>query len=122
MKTSTFLYFKRSVLIFCILIFLVSCSVYKQPTDLNTAASSNEKGMLKITMVNGDEFIYESVVKEGDYFYGINSKTGVANKTLLAPNEIAKVERQNKGASGFMNVFGIGLGIGSIVLAILMLG
>lgn len=122
MKTSILQYFKRIVNVLLVIILLVSCSVYKQPTDLNTAASSNEKGMIKITMVNGDEFIYEAVIKEGDYFYGINTKAGVADKTLLPPNEITKVERQNKGASSFMNVFGIGLGIGSVILAILMLG
>lgn len=122
MKASNILFVKRLLSIMLTLILLTSCSVYKQSTDLNTAAASNEKGMLKITMVNGDQYIYESVVKEGDYFYGINTKVGSTGKTLLAPNEIIKVERQNKSASSFINVFGIGLGIGSIILAILMLG
>jgi len=41
---------------------------------------------------------------------------------VLLKEDVMKVERQNKKSSGFLSFTGIGIGIASVILGILMFG
>ncbi len=103
-----------------VFILFQSCKVYQNPTTLEQASNSNEKSYLKITMLNGDEYIYEDLEMIAGKYYGINTKNNEKITTLLDKDEIKIVQKQNKKASGFINLLGITVGIGSIFLAISM--
>lgn len=117
------IYGRINILIFLIVFILFhSCKVYQDPTTFEQAATSNDKGYMKITMLNGDEYIYEDLdVVDGNY-YGISTKNGEKITTLLKKDEIKDVQRHNKKSSVFFNLLGITVGIGSIFLAISMFG
>ena len=68
-------HFLTNIPIFLIVFILFqSCKVYQDPITLEQAAASNEEEYIKITMLNGDEYIYEELeVVDGNY-YGIHTK------------------------------------------------
>lgn len=105
-----------------VLILLQSCSTYKKSTNLEQASQSEEKGYVKVTMANGDEYIYESIEFKENNYYGVKTVNGEIAKTALLKEDVLKVERQNKKSSGFFSVTGIVIGAASIVLGILMFG
>lgn len=112
--------FKNILCFLVVFILFYGCKVYHHPTTLEQAATSNDKGYMKITMLNGDEYIYSDLeVVDGNY-YGISTKNGEKITTILKKEEIKNVQRHNKKSSGFFNVLGITVGIGSIFLAISM--
>lgn len=114
--------FFKIIGLFLVLMLLQSCNVYKKSTNLEEASKADQNGYVKVTMVNGDEYIYEAIeIKELTY-YGIKTVDGEKNKTVLLKEEVLKVERQNKKSSGFFSVTGIVIGAASIVLGILMFG
>ncbi len=122
-KTICSLNFKNNFS-FLILFFLLfqSCKVYRNLTTLEQATTSNEKGYIIITMVNGDEYKYENIeVIDGNY-YGVYTEKSEKITTLLAKDEIKEVKRYNKKSSGFFNILGITVGIGSVFLALSMFG
>jgi len=108
--------------LFLVLILLQSCNVYKKSTNLEEASKVEQKGIVKVTMVNGDEYIYESIEQKNQAYYGLKTVNGEKIKTVLLKDEVLKVERQNKKSSGFFSVTGIVIGVASIVLVILMFG
>jgi hypothetical protein len=105
-----------------VLMLLQSCSTYKKSTNLEQASQSEEKGYVKVTMANGDEYIYESIEFKENNYYGVNTVKGEITKTALLKEDVLKVERQNKKSSGFFSVTGIVIGAASIVLGIFMFG
>lgn len=105
-----------------VLMLLQSCSTYKKSTNLEQASQSEEKGYVKVTMANGDEYIYESIELKENNYYGVKTVNGEITKTALLKEDVLKVERQNKKSSGFFSVTGIVIGAASIVLGILMFG
>lgn len=105
-----------------VLMLLQSCSTYKKSTNLEQASQSEEKGYVKVTMANGDEYIYESIEFKENNYYGVKTVNGEITKTALLKEDVLKVERQNKKSSGFFSVTGIVIGAASIVLGILMFG
>lgn len=105
-----------------VLILLQSCKVYQKSTNLEQASQSEEKGFVKVTMANGDEYIYESIELKENNYYGVKTVNGEITKTALLKEDVLKVERQNKKSSGFLGLVGITIGIASIVLGILMFG
>jgi hypothetical protein len=122
-KTICSLNFKN-IFNFLILFFLLfqSCKVYLNPTTLEQETTSNEKGYIIITMVNGYEYKYENIeVIDGNY-YGVYTEKSEKITTLLAKDEIKEVKRYNKKSSGFFNILGITVGIGSVFLALSMFG
>ena len=55
---------------FFITLFLFSLNSYSQnPISLNEAANNTSKGYYKVTMHNGDEFIYERIELNSDNNY-----------------------------------------------------
>ena len=99
------------------LMLIQGCKAYKSPTDLEQAAKTVEKGYVKVTMVNGDEYIYENIEFSGNTYYGIKTVDSEITKTVLLKEDVLKVERRNKSGLG---AIGIIIGIGSVILAILM--
>ncbi|MDP3313712.1 hypothetical protein [Lutibacter sp.] len=112
--------FKRAAVLVFVIFMVQSCNVYKKPTSLDQA-SSNNNGYYKVTMQNGDEFIYESIEKNNEVFYGINNEYGEKIKTKLNSQDIKSVQIQNKNSSTFFKIFGIGIVLTSILVAIFML-
>jgi len=108
---------KFIVLIICSSLML-SCNVFQDPISLNEAANNTKKGYFKVTLNNGDEYIYESILIENDAYYGINKNKDKITETLLVKSDIQSIQKQNTKASSFSNVLGIGVGIGSIILGI----
>ena len=108
--------------LFLLLTLLQSCNVYKKSTTLEEASNVEQKGFIKVTMTNGDEYIYESIEQQEQAYYGVKTVNGEKIKTVLLKEDVLKVERQNKNTSGFFSVTGIVIGAASIVLAILMFG
>lgn len=114
--------FHKILAILLVLMLLQSCKVYQKSTNLEQASQSEEKGYVKVTMANGDEYIYESIELEGLNYYGLKTVNGEITKTALLKEDVLKVERQNKKSSGFFSITGIVIGAASIVLGILMFG
>lgn len=108
--------------LFLVLLLLQSCSAYKKSTNLEEASQVEQKGYVKVTMQNGDEFIYESIEFANGNYYGVKTVDGEIIKTVLLKENVMKVERQNKKSSGFFSLTGIVIGAASIVLGILMFG
>lgn len=105
-----------------VLILLQSCNVYKKSTNLEEASKVEQKGIVKVTLVNGDEYIYESIEQKDQTYYGVKTVDGEKINTVLLKEDVLKVERQNKKSSGFFSFTGIAIGAASIVLGILMFG
>ncbi|MBE0424829.1 MAG: hypothetical protein IBX66_12995 [Lutibacter sp.] len=106
--------------LFLVLMLLQSCSAYKKSTNLEEASKVDQKGIVKVTMMNGDEYIYESIELKEDTYYGVKTVDGEKTKKVLLKEDVLKVERQNKKSSGFFSVTGIAIGVASIALGILM--
>ncbi|GGK43592.1 MULTISPECIES: hypothetical protein [Flavobacteriaceae] len=100
---------------------IISCKVFHDPISLNEAANNTEKGYYKVTMHNGDEYIYERIELNSDNNYiGFLMKNKKPTETILKNEEIKSIQKQNKKSSGFSNILGFGVGIGSILLGIYM--
>ena len=114
-------HFLTNILVFLIVFTLFqSCKVYQDPITLEQAATSDEEDYIKITMLNGDEYIYEELeVVDGNY-YGIHTKDDKKITTLLLKDEVKDVQKHNKKSSSFFNILGITVGVASVVLGISM--
>jgi ribonuclease BN (tRNA processing enzyme) len=99
------------------LMLIQGCKAYKSPTNLEQAAKTEEKGVVKVTMVNGDEYIYENIEFSGDTYYGVKMVNAEKEKTVLLKEDVLKVERKSKSSFGAL---GIAIGLGSAMMAILM--
>ena len=123
MLESKFILKKTAVHIFKFLLILLlfqSCKIYQDPISIQEAATNNEEGYLKITMLNGDEYVFESIANiEGEY-YGFYYEDDEKLKTLLQKDNIKEVQRQNKKASKGNNFVGISIGVLSAVVGVLM--
>lgn len=97
---------------------IVSCKVFQDPISLNEAANNTQKGYYKVTLNNGDEYIYQSILLENDTYLGINKNKNEIIETPLNKNDILSIQKQNTKASNFSNVLGVVVGIGSILLGI----
>ncbi|HEY9222470.1 MAG TPA: hypothetical protein VIO43_12955 [Lutibacter sp.] len=114
--------FHKILALLLVLMLGQSCKVYQKPTNLEQASQSEEKGFVKVTMANGDEYIYETIELKENNYYGVKTVNGEIMKTALLKEDVLKVERQNKKSSGFFSVTGIVIGAASIALGILMFG
>ena len=114
-------HFLTNILVFLIVFMLFqSCKVYQDPITLEQGAASTEDAYIKITMLNGDEFIYEGLeVVDGNYF-GIHTKNDEKITTPLIKDAIKDVQKQNKKSSVLLNLLGITIGVASFFLGISM--
>ena len=106
--------------LFLALMLFQNCSTYKKSTNLEEASRAEQEGIVKVTMANGDQYIYESIELKENTYYGVKTINGEKTKTVLLKEDVMKVERQNKKSSGFLGIAGITIGIASIILAVLM--
>ncbi|WP_298365539.1 hypothetical protein [uncultured Lutibacter sp.] len=118
---------KKEILkIFIFILFLTSvhsCKVFQDPISLNEAANNTSEGYYKVTMDDGEEFIYEKIELSNDGNYiGFVIKDNKPTETILIKENIKSVQKQDKKSSGFSNILGFGVGVGSIVLGVLMFG
>ena len=97
------------------------CKSYKEATSLEQASKVDEKEYVKVTMVNGDEYVYEAIDYSENTYYGVKTVNGEKVKTILLKDDVLKVERQNEKSSNFFGTVGIAIGIVSIILGIFML-
>ncbi|SNR72603.1 hypothetical protein [Lutibacter flavus] len=100
---------------------LYSCKVYQDPISLNEAANNTSSNVFKVTMLNGDEYIYDNIEVNNNNYFGINKKPNEIVETPLIKNEIKSIQEKNRKSSSLSNLIGVGVGIGSVVLAILMM-
>ena len=114
--------FFKIIGLFFVLMLLQSCSTYKKSTNLEEASRAEQNGIVKVTLTNGDQYIYESIEFKENTYYGIKTIEGGKTQTVLLKEDVMKVERQNKKSSGFFSVTGIIIGAASIVLGIFMFG
>lgn len=105
-----------------VLLLFQSCKVYQKSTTLEQASQANQNGFVKVTMVNGDEYIYESIELNNGNYYGIKTVNEEIVKTTLLKDDVLKVERHTKKSSGFLTFMGITIGVASVILVILMFG
>ena len=114
-------HFLTKILIFLIVFTLFqSCKIYQDPITLEQAITGNNEEYIKITMLNGDEYIYEELeVVDGNY-YGIHTNNDERITTLLMKDEVKDVQKQNKKTSVFLNPLGITFGVASVFLGISM--
>ena len=113
--------FRKILGFLLVFLLLQSCKVYQKSTNLEQASHSEEKGFVKVTMVNGDEYIYEAIEFSENTYYGVKTVNGEIMKTVLLKEAVLKVEKQNKKSSGFFGFVGITIGVASVILAALML-
>ena len=113
--------FRKILGFLLVFLLLQSCKVYEKSTNLEQASQSEEKGFVKVTMVNGDEYIYEAIEFSENTYYGVKTVNGEIMKTVLLKEAVLKVEKQNKKSSGFFGIVGITIGVASVILAALML-
>jgi hypothetical protein len=108
---------KAIALFLTALILLQSCVVYnvKSPTTLEKA--SQEKIKTRITSNDGDIFKYKHIIFEEGRYYGVSKESGELVKTPLSPEEIAKVETQNKSASTIVTVLVVAVPVIAITVA-----
>lgn len=114
--------FHKIFVLLLVFMLIQSCKSYQKSTNLEQASQSNEKGYVKVTMMNGNEYIFEAIDFSENTYYGVKTVNGEKVKTTLLKEDVLKVERQNKKSSGFFGVIGITIGVASIILGILMFG
>tara|TARA_R110001583_G_scaffold25521_10_gene92246 strand:- start:1578 stop:1898 length:321 start_codon:yes stop_codon:yes gene_type:complete len=101
---------------------LQSCKVFQDPISLSEAANNTSNSVIKVTMLNGDEYIYDKIeVNNEQNFIGINKRPNEILETPLLNSQIKSIQVQNKKSSTLSNVLGFTIGIGAVVLGILML-
>ena len=111
------------IILLIVVFFFQSCKVYQDPISLNDAANSSSNGIIKVTMLNGDEYIYDKIeVNNNHNFIGINKRPNEILETPLINSEIKSIQLQNKKSSVLSNILGVGVGVGSVVLGVLMFG
>ena len=100
------------------LMLVQSCKLYQKSTNLEQAAKTEEKEVVKVTLVNGDEYIYENIEFIGDTYYGVKMVNAEKVKTVLLKEDVLKVERKNRKSS--FSVLGMAIGLASVMMAVFM--
>ena len=103
------------LLVFIFSIMSSGCKSYYQPTSLKEALTE-QKGLVKVTMVNGEEYIFEALQSEGTTIYGIGKTRNGEERILLKEEDVKQVRRYNKSASTVFTLFSLGVLAGSGVL------
>ena len=110
-----------AVKLLLMLMFLQSCKSYKNSTMSEQAANNSSKESVKVTMQNGDNFLYENIeVVEGQY-YGVYVEDDKKIETLLKKEDIQSVRVYRNKTSLFPKLLGISAIVGALVLGGTML-
>lgn len=113
--------FYKILSIFLLLILSQSCKIYNNPVSIEQAVTNDEDKIVKITMNDGNEFVYESLEINDGLYYGIQNNGLEKVKTLLNKDEIQSVQLRKKNSSKGTNALGIGVGVLSIISGLLMI-
>ena len=105
-----------------ILFSFISCKLYESPTSLNEASFSDEKGVLKVTLKDGEELMYDRIISDNNRYYGIKREKGREVRDELDVLNVENVQRINKRSSSFVNVLGVAVGLGSLYFLYAMFG
>jgi hypothetical protein len=117
LKNGSFIFLKLLLLF----VLFQSCKLYKDPISVDQAVEITDKTYFKVTLMNGDEFIYDSIdLNEGNY-YGIYTKDEQTSSDLLKKENIKSVEQYNKKTSKKNGVVGVGIGVLAVVFGAMML-
>lgn len=86
---------------------------------MEEAITVQDDQIFKVTKQNGDEFIFHSLVKEGNEVVGLNEAGD--ERTALNKNDIKEIRTFNKGSLSFFGILGWGILIASGVVVATML-
>lgn len=111
LKTS----FPKTIVFILICLFITSCKLYREPLSLNEALTEN-KGLVKLTLHNGDEFIYQSLEQEGSHIYGLQKSNDGIERIQLNNEDVKEVRYYNKTGSTVVKILGFGVVVGSVLL------
>ena len=98
-----------------------ACKLYQDPISIDEAVKTEEKGILKVTMMNGDEYIYEAIENVDNKYYGIYLVDDQKVKEQLNMELVKDVQKQNKKSSKGNNLLGLGVGILAVITGVMML-
>ena len=101
-----------------IVMLLQSCKSYQKSSMMAEAAKIDSKGAIKITMHNGEKFLYENIEFTENQYYGVFVENEERIKIPLNQKEIKSVQVLSKKAS-FMSKF---LGVTAVAAAIVFGG
>ena len=105
----------------CLLfILLQGCKLYQDPISIDEAVKTEEKGIIKVTMMNGDEYVYESIEVVDNKYYGIYNVDNQKMKEPLNIELIKDVQKQNRKSSKGNNMLGLGVGVLATIAGIMM--
>jgi hypothetical protein len=119
-----FLLNKRNGIFWLVLIALLlqNCKSYHKSISLNEAALKKSENLYKVTLITGEELIVENIEIDNEMYFGTSIKEDKKERILIEKSKVKLVQEMNPKASKSINGVGIGLGIGSIVLVVLMFG
>jgi hypothetical protein len=75
---------------------------------------------VKVTMINGDEYVYESIEMADNKYYGVYLVDDQKMKEPLNIQYIKDVQKQNRKSSKGNNMLGLGVGILAAVVGVMM--
>lgn len=110
----------KRVFLFLSLLILLNCKSFNSPISLAEAASIETENYFKVKLNNGDVFTFEKIEFDDENYVGINIKNGVITKTPLIKENIKTIQEFNKKSPKKTNILGVGIGIGSLLLGVLM--
>jgi hypothetical protein len=105
----------KAIFIIILFLSLSNCKSYYKPTSLNEAVKE-KPGLVKLTLLNGDEYIYSSLETDGTNIYGIQETKEGTDRVLLKNEDVKEVRRYNKSASTCFGILGVGVVAGSAIL------
>ena len=85
------------------------------------ASNNDSKGVIKVTMQNGDKFLYENIEIIEDQYYGVFVQNDEKIKIPLKEEEIKSIQVKSEKASFFSKFLGITAAVGAMVLGVTML-
>ena len=105
----------------CLLFMLLQgCKLYQNPISIDEAVKTEEKGIVKVTMMNGDEYVYESIEVSDNKYYGVYLVDNQKMKEPLNIERIKDVQKQNRKSSKGNNLLGLGVAVLAVIAGIMM--
>lgn len=107
--------------LFLFVLLVQSCKSYQKSSMMAEASNNDSKGVIKVTMQNGDKFLYENIEIIEDEYYGVFVQNDEKIKIPLKEEEIKSIQVKSEKASFFSKFLGITAAIGAMVLGVTML-
>jgi hypothetical protein len=104
-----------------LLLVIQSCKVYDNPVSFEQAISIEENKIIKVTMLDGSEFVYDHLENDNQLYYGVQILDGEPVRIPLVTEKIKSIQLRNKNSSKGTNALGIGVGLLSVITGLLMI-